>query len=53
MITHPFCTRDDWIRSIPAPYNIGKHKIMFVLEDETEMGLDYDKGNPTEGGQSQ
>ena len=28
-------------------------KIVFVLEDETERGLDYDKGNPTEGGQSQ
>ena len=26
---------------------------MFVLEDETERGLDYDKGNPTEGCQSQ
>ena len=35
--------------TIPAPYNIGKH----FLEDETERGLDYDKGNPTEGGQSQ
>ena len=33
--------------TIPAPYKIGK--TMFVLEDETERGLDYDKGNPTEG----
>ena len=39
--------------TIPAPYNIGKQKHMFVLEDETERGLDYDKGNPTEGCQSQ
>ena len=37
---------------IPAPYNIGKQKNMFVLEDETERGLDYDKGNPTEGFES-
>ena len=35
--------------TIPAPYNIGKqNKIIFVVEDETERGLDY-KGNPTEG----
>ena len=26
---------------------------MFVVEDETERGFDYDKGNPTEGCQSQ
>ena len=39
--------------TIPAPYNNGKHKNMFVLEVETERGLDYDKGNPTEGCQSQ
>ena len=38
--------------TIPAPYNIGKEN-MFVLKDETERGLYYDKGNPTEGCQSQ
>ena len=37
--------------TISPPYNIGK--TMFVLEDETERGLDYDKCNPTEGCQSQ
>ena len=37
--------------TIHAPYNIGKKK--FVVEDETERGLDYDKCNPTEGCQSQ
>ena len=33
--------------TIPPPYNIGK--TMFVQEDETERGLNYDKSNPTEG----
>ena len=38
--------------TIPAPFKIRKKKV-FVLEDDKEKGLYYDKGNPTEGCQSQ
>ena len=39
--------------SIRYIHRITSGKKYVVLEDETERGLDYDKGNPTEGCQSQ